>query len=157
MIFVNPRVSIPEVSEYMITTGPRPATEQIMAVFRGRVIFRSMMNRLNIIRPAVLRGELGSLPTMTGAPDGSVPMNDPYINWWAPYVQEGGEEYPISVTHLEGATLQRYPHMGISTEELLQLLGGEISEEMDAETEENNCPEEKEGDISMKEETRDSP
>ena len=129
MIQANPWASVPEVMEYMIQTGPWSTVEQIMAVFRGRAVFRGMMRRLNIVRIATLRGEVGGLPIETGEPDGS-------IHWWAPYVQEGGEEYPISVAHLEEAMLQRYPHLGIDTEELLQPMEGELSEEEGTEEEE---------------------
>ena len=138
MILENPWASIPEIMEHMINTGPWSTAGGIVAVFRGRVVFRSMMNRLDIIRGAVLRGEEGELPITTGVPDGSVPSNDPYINWWAPYVQEGGEMYPISVEHMRGELLPRYPHMGVSTEELLMPLEREETEETSTEEEEGN-------------------
>ena len=68
---------------------------------------------------------------------------------------EGGEEYPISVAHLEGAMLQRYPHLGASTEELLQNLEGMTSEETDTgtEMEEEDGLEVQEEDIQMQEAT----
>ena len=157
MILANPWASIPEMMEYINATGPWPTTGRIVAVFRGRVIFRSMMNRLNIIRLAVLRGEAGSLPITTGVPDGSIPANDQYAHWWAPYFQEGGEMYPANETNMEGAMLQRYPHLGISTEELLLPLGSERSGETDMEHEEKERREEDAGDTSMRDETSGSP
>ena len=130
MILADPWVSVPVMVEYMLSIGPWSVTGDIVSVFRGRVISRSTMNRLNSIRIAVLQGNTEMMPITTEVRDGSKPGYDEYVHWWAPYVRgEDGVLFPIDATNLEGEMAPRYPRDGSSTEEMLQVIDSDASAE----------------------------
>ena len=86
-------------------------------VFRGRPNYRRTVERFNVARLAMLRGEFDSLPVTTRIPvDGmageAYPSNVWYIIWWSPRINEKEPFIPVRMISAEGGLLRRYPHEG---------------------------------------------
>ena len=99
-----------EIVNYLTCAGPWGHADQILRVFCG-----SPLDRLDVIRQAVINGEIGGLPITTGPFDGAAPPPDEHIRLWAPMVLGAGAlsggplGLPKPAIRLAGGPLQRYP------------------------------------------------
>ena len=114
-IVERPYESIPQLFQYVTRGGPCLCQADVPRLFGGRIIFRRTCRRMNMVRRAVLNGEMDTAPvdlrTWTGQerPDMDPPYRD-YRYFWCPilysqtlfwYVTEGMEEeiyrYPAAL------------------------------------------------------------
>ena len=83
--------SIPQLFQYVTQWGPCVAPEEMLHLFGGRRVFIRTCQRMNLIRGAVLRGEMENAPVdlrrwmEMGRPGMGPPYRD-YRDWWIPHM-----------------------------------------------------------------------
>ena len=89
----RPLESIPDLFWYLQQGGPCPEGEDLLHLFGGRQILLRTCRRMNIVRRAVLQGELENLPIDLGNWGGREPRGDgstrnEFIDWWEPHIDD---------------------------------------------------------------------
>ena len=108
----HPYASVPDLFQYMQMGGPYMGEEELLDLFGGRDMLVRTCRRMNIIRRAVLNGELGNLPVdlgnwRGGEPRGTGRERNEYIDWWTPHL-EGGDVFWYTMEGMENEII-RYP------------------------------------------------
>ena len=96
-----------------------------MDFFRFGKNFRLTVARMDIVKGAALRDELGALPLTkeptAGEPGGyTIPEDDTHIRWWAAAVVGNQALFAICMIVGKGEKLNGYQHDGEQTDECLQ-------------------------------------
>ena len=124
-IINDPWASIPAVLRTLAGVGPAGSREEIIELFGAESVFKTTIRRLDIIRVAVIRGALNTLPITTmPTPGGMVghtmPENDGFIRRWAPVVEGDQPAFVFRIMACQEERLNRYPHDGDQTEDGLR-------------------------------------
>ena len=106
--------------------GPLKPEGEVSDPPRGELNFRAMVTRIDVVRVATVRNELGALPITTGPPaDGPVgykiPENEGCIRRRAPAVSGCQPLFAVRLVVGRGR-LSRYPRSGERTDECPQRL-----------------------------------
>ena len=135
---IDPWMNIPQILAALVDAGPLWSEHQILELFGGRGTFRQTLQRMEVIRGNAIRGELNGLPITTrpsaGEPLGhAIPEREGFMAWWAPQIGNFGPPFMFSIRRGRGEMLQRYPHMGVYTDEYEEPDGSETEETTEVE------------------------
>ena len=134
-IIDDPWASIPTVLGTLARVGPAGSREEIIELFGAESVFKTTIQRMEVVRGAAIRGAMNTLPITTmptpGEPVGyTIPETDEFIRWWAPMVEGDQPAFVFRIMTGQEERLNRYPHDGDQTEDGLR--GEDTSDSSDA-------------------------
>ena len=138
ILIESPYASVRAIMDRLRRVGPFEGKQTILRVFGGREAFKKTLQRMSIVRRAVLEGTLGDLPIETRVPPGeeagsTLPGGDRFIENWAPWRTGGERHHELGIPEEydyffkeetvfdDGAPdIDRYPHQEEETEKYVE-------------------------------------
>ena len=122
-IVERPYESIPQLFQYVTRGGPCLCQADVPRLFGGRIIFRRTCRRMNMVRRAVLNGEMDTVPvdlrtwTEQERPEMDPPFTD-YRYFWCPVLYSSTLFWYVTENMEE--EIYRYP-AALDTDEFFQM------------------------------------